>query len=168
MIIQLFYTQWVSKLLQIRQNWCYIARSTTSASIGLASGLKIAVAAANAMPPPLSEPCKARISQHIFDGLSNSTIMKEEHVSDFTVKKIRRNIQKYGSHTAPDRRSLREQRRIQPHMAAGLRDYLEARPRASLDEMIHYLHDDWDIVCDRSTVSRALKCYGISRKVMQR
>ena len=88
-------------------------------------------------------------------------------MSKAAVRKIRANIRAYGSHTAPavaKRGSLA----IAGAIATGLRVYIESRPWAYQDEMIEYLFDDWNIIVDQSTVSRALSRMKISRNMLKR
>ena len=53
-------------------------------------------------------------------------------------------------------------------MIKELKNYLLNRSWTYLNEMIIYLFDDWNIVCNEFTVSKTLKHYDINRKKLQR
>ena len=83
----------VDQLLpQFKYNlWCSkFASSNTDADAS--SGLMI---------PPLSTECKDRVQQHLFEGRSPQTVADVEGIHVCTVRKIRRNINTWGTHTAP-------------------------------------------------------------------
>lgn len=112
------------------------------------------------MPPPLSQAQRDRIVRCIDNGLSNPVIQNIEQIGSFVLNKIRRNLKKYGSHTAPPKPSGRRHR-IAPEVAQALKVYLEGKPGAYQKELVQYLRTEWNIVCDQATVSRALKAYGL-------
>lgn len=120
------------------------------------------------MPPPLSDACKERIQQRIFDDIDDDTIAKAEDVSSRTIRRIRFNLRTFGTPTAPSVVKKGRPLAIIPAMQAGLRTYLEAKPWAHRDEMIEYVFDDWDVLVDQSTMSRTLQRAHISRKRLKR
>lgn len=58
-------------------------------------------------------------------------------------------------HTAPQVSKLGPPTRLTALIRAGLAVYLEARPWAYPDEIEYYLFDDWGIVVNKFTISRA-------------
>lgn len=120
------------------------------------------------MPIPLSATAKDRITHHILSGLSNEAVANTEHVSLRTVYNICTNLKTYGSHTAPPLVKRGRPCLITAPMEAGLRVFLEAKPWSYQDEIVEYLFDHWDVLIDRSTLSKSLKRMKISRKRLQR
>lgn len=120
------------------------------------------------MYPGLSEEQKERIAAHLNQGLSPDSIAGIEHVSAQTIRKIRSHLRTYGQHTAPRVSKLGRPTWLTAPIRAGLAAYLEARPWAYLDEMEYYLFDDWGIIVNKPTISRALKTMHISHKVLKR
>ncbi|KAG7009469.1 hypothetical protein G7Y79_00002g005840 [Physcia stellaris] len=118
------------------------------------------------MPPPLSEECKNRIVRAMRNGLSNAIIQDIEQVGDFVVRKIRRNLKNYGTHTAP-RHKTGPKVRIPSDVAKALQEYLAQKPDAYQKEMVEYLREERGIKCDPSTVSRALQTYGLREANMR-
>lgn len=119
------------------------------------------------MYPGLSDEQKELIAAHLNQGLSPDSIARIEHVSAQTIRKIRSYLCTYGHHTAPHISKLGRSTKLTAPIRAGLAAYLEARPWTYLDEMKYYLFDDWGIVVDKSTISRALKTMHISHKVLK-
>ena len=120
------------------------------------------------MPKSLSTTQKERIEQHLANEVSVEAIHRVENVSERVIRKIRANIHTYGTHTAP--RTIKQGRptALTDVMRYGLKHFVESKPWAYLEEMQHYLFDEWDVWTTESTIFRTLKSMKISNKVLKR
>jgi transposase len=84
-----------------------------------------------------------------------------------SVKYIRSNIRSFGSAKAP-RNGGGRPRSITPPMLEALREHLLEKPEQYLDEMVIFLWDEFEALVTTSTVSRALKSIGWSKKTCRR
>ena len=83
------------------------------------------------------------------------------------VKYIRSNLRCFGTVRAPYNGGGRP-RSITPPMLEALREHLLEKPDRYLDELAIFLWDDFEAVVTASTISRALKSAGWSKKACRR
>lgn len=80
-----------------------------------------------------------------------------------TIKRHRSHVRLFGSVTAPPNKGGRP-RSITPLMIQVLCDHLLEKPQLYLNEMIVFLWDEFDILVSQSSIRRALKTAGWSKK----
>lgn len=77
---------------------------------------------------------------------------------------MRRNCQQFGKVVKPQLKSPGRPKKLSQRHHKALLECLEERPTAYQDEMAWFLWDEFDLVVDEPTVSRARKRLGWSRK----
>jgi transposase len=116
------------------------------------------------MAPRMAADTHQLIGDMLLSGRFNqSQIAKVARCTDRSVRAIATNIRLYGSTKAPPNRPGRR-RRITPPMLDALRDCLAVKPGLYQNEMAVFLHDDFGVLPSISSLSRALKSIGWSKK----
>jgi len=99
--------------------------------------------------------------------LKTSQMANVAECSERSIKAIRSNIHYYGTTTAPPNGSGRP-RSLTPLMLEALCDHLLEKPELYLEEMAVFLWDEFEILVSTSSISRALKSAGWSKKAARR
>ena len=117
------------------------------------------------MPRPISSALRTRIRDHLDRKDSTAVIHQATGVSVSTINRIRKAYRDTGSVMAftPGRPQA-----LSNYHAEQLMEYLNQRPTAYQDEMVWFLFDEFGILVDQSTISRALSRRHWSRKVVKR
>jgi transposase len=116
------------------------------------------------MAPNLAASKHELIRDMISSGeLSTSQMAKTAGCSKRTILRISSNLRFFGSIKAPPNKGGRP-RSITSVMLKALRDHLLEKPSLYLDEMATYLWDEFEVQATKSSISRALRSQGWSRK----
>jgi transposase len=79
------------------------------------------------------------------------------------IDRIVANVKSFGTTKAPQNGAGRPSR-MTPVMLDALREHLIEKPELYLEEMVVFLFDDFGVLVDTSTVSRALKTINWSKR----
>jgi transposase len=116
------------------------------------------------MAPYLSE------AQHLFirdmilsNTLKQVEIAKVAECSTRSIRTIALKLQRFGKTRSPPNRAGRR-RRVTPQMIDALRERLLEKPGLYQDEMAVFLFDEFNVLVTPSSISRALKSIGWSKK----
>ncbi|KAL0929468.1 uncharacterized protein CTRU02_215634 [Colletotrichum truncatum] len=117
------------------------------------------------MAPNLAAFQHEQIKHMLFDErLTDVHRAKIAGCSTRAVRRIRSNLQCFGATKAPSN-GVGRPRTITPPMLAALCDRLIEKPTMYCDEMVLFLHDEFDTLVTASSIGRALKAAGWSKKV---
>jgi transposase len=84
--------------------------------------------------------------------------------SDRSIRAIATNLRLFGRTKAPANGAAGRRRRITPPMLDALREVLLEEPGLYQDEMAVFLYDEFNVLVTTSTISRALKSIGWTKK----
>lgn len=115
------------------------------------------------MSPPLSASVRQSVWFSFESGKDDKHTLDRTGLSVRQVRKMRRNWEMFGEVVKPKLGAGRPKKICQLHNQA-LLEYLEERPTVYRDEMAWFLWDEFDLIVDESTISRALKQLGWNRK----
>ena len=120
------------------------------------------------MPPNLALSQHEQIRDMILSGsLTNHQIASGARCTTRSVQNIRSNLRCFGTTKAPPNRVGRP-RTITPPMLSALLEHLVEKPEQYQDEMAVFLYDEFSVLLTTSTISRALKSTGWSKKTTRR
>ena len=92
------------------------------------------------------------------------------HCHKATVCRVQQNIDQFGQASSPALVPMGRPRKISVEALEGLLDWLlengDDKKLSYLDEMVHFLDDEYDITTSRQTVSRVLKANNITQKAV--
>lgn len=116
------------------------------------------------MPPLLSSSVRQRVWFSLESGKDDKHILDRTGLSVRQVRKLRRNWEQFGEVVKPQLKLPGRPKELSQRHHEALLEYLEERPTAYQDKMAWFPWDEFDLVVDESTVSRALKRLGWNRK----
>lgn len=119
------------------------------------------------MAPNLASSQHDMIRDMILSNSKNVDIVAAVGCSDRAVTRIRSHLRHFGATKAPSNGSPGPRRRITPSMLEVLRDRLLKKSGLYQDEMVVFLHDEFGVLVDASTISRALKTARWTKKVIR-
>jgi transposase len=116
------------------------------------------------MAPRLSAFQRNLIASMIESGrFSNNEIADTAGTTDRSIRTIRRNIRVFGQASAPANNPGRPAT-LRIEMVETLIGYLHDKPNLSLQEMVWFIWDQFQVDISKSTISRALDKAGWSKK----
>ena len=116
------------------------------------------------MAPHLAASQRELIRHMISDGsLKVSEMAKLAQCSERSIKAIRVNVRCFSATNAPRNRGGRR-RSLTPSMLDALRERLLEKPSLYLNELMVFIHDEFNVLVTESTISRALKSIRWSKK----
>jgi transposase len=116
------------------------------------------------MAPRLSVFRRNLIASMIESGrFSNNEIADATRTTDRSIRSIHRNIRVFGQASAPMNNSGRPAT-LRIEMVEALIGYLHDKPDLSLQEMVWFIWDQFQVDISKSTISRALDKAGWSKK----
>jgi transposase len=119
------------------------------------------------MAPNLATSQHAMIQDMLIDEeLTHAEMASAARCSERAIDRIISNMKSFGVTKAPPN-GVGRPRRMTPVMLDALREHLIGKPELYLDEMVVFLFDDFGVLVDASTVSRALKSISWSKKMMR-
>ncbi len=120
------------------------------------------------MAPHLAKSQVTLITDMISSGsFTNSEIATAANCSSRGVRRIRSNIRYYGAPQAPQNGGGRK-RSITPAMLDALCEHLLEKPGLYQSEMILFLADEFDVIVTASSIGRALRSRGWTKKQIRR
>ncbi|KAJ3456616.1 hypothetical protein MRS44_016639 [Fusarium solani] len=119
------------------------------------------------MAPNLAASQHALIHDMILAGYKNAEIARTANCRASSVRRIRMNIECYGSTKAPAN-GVGRRRTLSPPMLTALLDQLAVKPNMYRDGMVDFLEKEFETTVTASSISRSLKSARWSRKTARR
>lgn len=120
------------------------------------------------MPKPLPPALQERVCIHLDQGDSIAFIHSATGVSVIQIKKMSRNCLRTGAIALPPPGPQGRPLSLTEFHAQEILGSLQQKPLAYQNEMAWFLFDEFEIIVDRSTVSRTLQRCRWSRKAAKR
>lgn len=121
------------------------------------------------MVAPIPEPIRALVQYEFELGYSVDAVVAGPYgVSLRSLQRMYKSWRLYGTVFIPSEIKGGRSRMLSELHTHELLEYLDQRPMAYLDEMAHFLLDEFGLAVDESTVWRALRRLGWSRKIQRK